>query len=168
MEALSRGVSVSHEYTLLDDADTPVTRARVGDVVRVKVTVMTDAERDLVEVQDFLPAGLEPIEASLKTTDPALIATLQQERAALNIPDDAIPYYAPWSRWYYNPFNQAMMRDDRVVLRATRLPKGVFEYIYYARAHLARDFFVAPAVAEETQFPETFGRSDSGRFVVEP
>ena len=44
--------------------------------------------------------------------------------------------------------------------------KGVYEYIYYARATTPGDFFVAPAHAEETYFPETFGRSDSGRFAV--
>ena len=38
----------------------------------------------------------------------------------------------------------------------------------YARATTPGDFFVAPAHAEETYFPEVFGRSDSGRFTVQP
>jgi len=40
--------------------------------------------------------------------------------------------------------------------------------VYYARATTPGDFFVAPAHAEETYFPEVFGRSDSSRFVVTP
>jgi len=54
------------------------------------------------------------------------------------------------------------------VLSADRVPKGVYEYVYYARATTPGDFFVAPAHAEETYFPEVFGRSDSGRFTVAP
>jgi uncharacterized protein YfaS (alpha-2-macroglobulin family) len=57
-------------------------------------------------------------------------------------------------------------RDDRVTLRAQELPRGVHEYTYYVRATTPGDFFVAPAVAEESFFPEVFGRSDSGRFTV--
>ena len=51
-------------------------------------------------------------------------------------------------------------------LLAGRLPKGVRQYVYYARAMAPGDFFVAPAHAEEIDFPEVFGRSDSGRFAV--
>jgi uncharacterized protein YfaS (alpha-2-macroglobulin family) len=54
------------------------------------------------------------------------------------------------------------------VLGATWLSKGVYEYVYYARATAPGDFFVAPAHAAETYFPEVFGRSDSSRFVVTP
>lgn len=58
------------------------------------------------------------------------------------------------------------MRDDRFTLFATELPRGVHEYVYYARATTTGEFFVAPATAQEGPFPEVFGRSDSGRFTV--
>jgi hypothetical protein len=60
------------------------------------------------------------------------------------------------------------LRDDRAVLTTDRLPRGVHEYVYYARATTVGDFFVAPAHAAETYFPEVFGRSDSVRFAVGP
>ena len=67
------------------------------------------------------------------------------------------------------PARHPLRRDDRLVLLASRLPRGVHEYVYYARATTPGDFYVAPAHAEETFFPEVFGRSDSGRFsVAEP
>jgi uncharacterized protein YfaS (alpha-2-macroglobulin family) len=59
------------------------------------------------------------------------------------------------------------MLDDRVRLTAESLPKGVYEFIYYARATTPGDFYVAPVHAEESYFPEVFGRSDSGRFTVQ-
>jgi uncharacterized protein YfaS (alpha-2-macroglobulin family) len=167
VEALSRGISVSHEYTALDDPTTRIASAKVGDVVRVKVTVMSSHDRNYVVVDDFLPAAFEPIDPQLKITDPALVATLNQERLAAQA-EDAPEYWAPWHRWYYTPFQQVVTRDDRVTLRAQQLPRGVHEYIYYVRATSPGDFFVAPAVAEESFFPEVFGRSDSGRFTVTP
>ena len=75
-------------------------------------------------------------------------------------------YAAPWFGWYFTPFQQADIRDDRITLRASRLPKGVHTYVYYARATSVGDFLVAPPRAEESYFPEVFGRGDSGRFVV--
>ena len=73
---------------------------------------------------------------------------------------------APWYGWYYSPWDQVDLRDDRLVLVAGRLPQGVYEYVYYARATAPGDFFVAPTHAEETYFPEVFGRSDSSRFTI--
>jgi hypothetical protein len=106
------------------------------------------------------------VDARLKNVDPALKAKLEAERIAADQKRTGT-YMAPWYRWYYSPWQQAELRDDRAVLKTDRLPKGVYEYVYYARATTPGDFFVAPAHAEETYFPEVFGRSDSGRFSVE-
>jgi hypothetical protein len=167
IEALNRGFAASREYSLLDDAETRVTSAGLGEVVRVRLTVMVPADSSYVVVEDYLPAGLEPIDPSLAIVEPALRSQLQQELAAANRPDD-LDYYAPWLRWYFNPWQQTDLLDDRVVLRASDLAKGVYEFVYYARATTPGDFFVAPVHVETSYFPEVFGRSDSGRFVVEP
>ena len=167
VEALNRGLAVSHEYTRLEAPDQPIDRVRVGETVRIKVTVVAPAERNYVVVTDGLPAGLEGIDPKLKITDPALVAQLETERRQANRPPE-LDYYAPWFRWYYSPWQQVDLRDDRVILSAQTLAKGVYEFIYYARATTPGEFFVAPAVAEESYFPEVFGRSDSGRFYVDP
>lgn len=167
IDALNRGFAISHEYSLLDAPDRPVEEAAIGDVVRVKVTVVTTDQRNYVLVRDFLPAGLEPIDTALDTIDPALISQLELERRQLADVGGYVPrYWAPWYRWYYSPWKQVDVRDDRVELRTDSLPAGVHEYIYYARATAPGTFFVAPAHAEEGLFPEVFGRSDSGRFMV--
>ena len=167
IEALNRGFAVSHEYTALDDPTKPLASAKVGETIRVKVTVIAPADRKYVVVEDLLPAGLEAVDVRLKNVDPALREKLESERAAAD-QNKYGGYYAPWFRWYYSPWQQAELRDDRAVLKTERLPKGVYEYVYYARATTPGDFFVAPAHAEETYFPEVFGRSDSARFNVKP
>ncbi len=167
VEAVSRGFGVSHQYTLLDDPSKPVTSAKLGDTVRVTVTVIAPTDHNYAVIDDLLPAGLEPVDTSLKTVDPKLLAQLQADRAAAAGQKQG-DYYAPWLRWYYSPWQHVDTRDDRVSLSAYTLPKGVYQYVYYARATTPGDFFVAPAHAEETYFPEVFGRSDSGRFTVTP
>ena len=169
IDALNRGFAVSHQYTLLDAPTKPVSAAKLGETVRVTVTVMVKSDHAYVVVEDPLPAGLEPVDARLKNVDPALKAQLDNELAqAAQRQFGGDAYFAPWYRWYYSPWHQVDLRDDRAVLSATWLSKGIYEYVYYARATAPGNFFVAPAHAEETYFPEVFGRSDSSRFVVTP
>lgn len=165
IEALNRGFAVSHQYTLLEDPETPITSASLGDVVRVTVTVVAPADRLFARVEDFLPAGLEAIDPKLAIVSPWIREELQQDQAAAVLRGGS-SFYAPWFAWYFSPWDQVDLRDDRVTLLASRIPKGVHEYVYYARATTPGDFFVAPTFAEETYLPEVFGRSDSGRFVV--
>ena len=165
IEALNRGFAVSHQYSLLDEPERAVTSASLGDIVRVRLTVVAPADRLFAKVEDFLPAGLEPIDPRLNIVPVELRQRLGAERAEA-LRGSAPSYYAPWYAWYYNPWDQVDIRDDRVVLLASLLPQGVHEYVYYARATAPGDFFVAPAHAEESYFPEVFGRGDSGRFTV--
>ena len=60
------------------------------------------------------------------------------------------------------------MRDIRVVLFATYLPRGVHEYTYFLQATAASDYQVMPAKAYEMYFPEDWGRTDGGTFAVNP
>ena len=163
VEALNRGFAVSHRYSLLDQPYQSVTSAPVGSVVRVTVTVVAPAERLFARVEDFLPAGLEPIDPALDIVSDDLLQKLQADYNRL--PGRSHWYWGryPWRAW---PWDQVDLRDDRVVLLADRLPAGVHEYVYYARATTPGDFFVAPVHAEETYFPEVFGRDDSSRFTV--
>ena len=165
VEALNRGFAVSRRYSLLDDPGTPITSASIGDVVRVVVTVAAPADRLFARVEDSLPAGLEPIDPQLNIVAPYLREQLEADRAEALL-GDAPAYSAPWYRWYWSPWDQVDLRDDRVVLLATRLPRGVHEYVYYAWATTSGDYFVAPARAEESYFPDVFGRGDSIRFTV--
>jgi alpha-2-macroglobulin len=167
VESLSRGITVAREYTLLDAPGEPISSAPLGEVVRIRLTVMSDSDRKFVTVEDALPAGLEPIDPTLKTVPLDLIEQLEGERVAA-VTENAPSYAAPWFAWYLNPWRQVQVRDERLQLFAYRLPRGVHEYVFFARATTPGDFFVAPAVAQEEFFPEVFGRSDSSNFIVEP
>ena len=163
--ALNRGFAVSHRYSLIGSPDEVITSAKMGDVVRVQVTVVAPYDRLFVVAEDFLPAGLEPINPRLRGVSPELIKQLETDRRNAQL-GSAPKDYAPWYGWYYSPWQHVDIRDDRLVLQANRLPRGVHEYVYYARATTPGEFIVPPARAEESYFPEVFGRSDSSRFTV--
>jgi uncharacterized protein YfaS (alpha-2-macroglobulin family) len=95
------------------------------------------------------------------------VQRLEEERRAAAA-QGAPEYFAPWFPWYYSPWRTPELRDDRLTLYADRLPAGVHEYVFFARATTAGSFLVPPPVIEESAFPEVFGRGDVERFTVRP
>ena len=157
IEPAERGIIVSRRYRLASclaqQAEgksvvcNEVREAKLGDVIRVDLTIIAPNDLYYVVVEDPLPAGAEAIDTGLATTsllamDPAL--TRQDSR------------YWWWWRWY----SRSELRDEKVVLFADSLPKGTYEYSYTMRATLPGDFHVIPTLATEFYFPEVFGRSD--------
>jgi uncharacterized protein YfaS (alpha-2-macroglobulin family) len=151
IEPAERGIIVSRRYSLADCTNGPacpeVREAKLGDVIRVDLTIIAPNDLYYVVVEDPLPAGGEAIDTGLATTsllamDPNL--TRQDSR------------YWWWWHWY----SRSELRDEKVVLFADYLPKGTYEYSYTFRTTLPGDYHVIPTVAQEMYFPEVFGRSD--------
>ncbi|MEX2245412.1 MAG: alpha-2-macroglobulin family protein [Dehalococcoidia bacterium] len=158
VEALSRGIGVSHEYFAADaEGDVPIGEISLGEAVRVRVTLVAESDLNFLVLEDFLPAGLEPIDTTLKTTPAEFRRQLYEEQRRS---------YQVSKR--YSPFSHTDIRDNRVALFARFVPKGVYEYTYFAQATTPGEFRVAPATVYEQYFPEVFGRSDGGLFTVRP
>jgi uncharacterized protein YfaS (alpha-2-macroglobulin family) len=185
IEPADRGIVVSRRYTLESclegreevgtrgGADTAassppsssplscpeVREAKLGDVIRVDLTIIAPNDLYYVVVEDPLPAGAEAIDTGLATTsllamDPTLSRT---SRVFYGEGDVFYDYpFLWWWRWY----SRSELRDDKVVLFADYLPKGTYEYSYTMRATLPGDYHVIPTLATEFYFPEVFGRSD--------
>jgi uncharacterized protein YfaS (alpha-2-macroglobulin family) len=164
VRALSRGVMVSREYRLKtndcggrDQPECPVvTEAQAGQDIQVKVTLIAPNDLYYVVVEDPLPAGAEAVDTSLLTTS----AVGQPPELA---PSD--PLYYGWGWWW---FSNTDLRDEKVVLFATTLPKGTYEYTYTIHASLPGTYKVIPTQAREFYFPEVFGRGDGTLFTIKP
>lgn len=155
VEAANYGIGVSRTYSVGDSA-APVRSAKLGDVVKVKVTLVAPADLNFLVLEDYLPAGLEPIDTSLKTTPPEFQRLLnEQQRTSYQVGRG------------YSPFGHTDIRDNRVALFARFVAKGVYEYTYFARATTPGEFRLPPATAYEQFFPEVWGRSDGGLFTVD-
>lgn len=171
VKSLSRGLSISRQYYASDDPCfkplkpgetpipcTPVTSAKVGDVLTVKLSIVAPTDLYYVLVEDPIPAGTEAVDTSLKTT-----SQLGQD-PTLRPVDQPYCFYCGWNWWW---FTHTELRDEKVALFATNLPAGTYEYTYQIRAGLAGTYNVIPAHAEQMYFPEVMGRSDGGTFVIE-
>ncbi len=163
LEPVARGIVVGRQYFAVDPATyQPTTEAvdsvKIGDVVQVKLTIITDEPRNYVAVEDPIPAGFEIIDTSLKTTS-SVAQGPQLEEVQDDDEGEAVPW---WRREWWSWWVDSQLLDDKAVFFATRLPAGTYEYTYMIRASVAGNYNVIPAHAEEMYFPEVFGRSAGG------
>jgi hypothetical protein len=163
VQALDRGILVARQYSPVDRPGTYVDTARVGDVVKVKLTIIAPSDLYYVVVEDPLPAGFEGVDLSLKTT-----SVVGEQPELRNITAEEQSWWFRRYGWGWWWFSHTEMRDEKVVLFAQYLPRGVYEYTYLIRAGVPGEFLVIPTTAYEMYFPEVFGRSDGAKFVVEP
>jgi uncharacterized protein YfaS (alpha-2-macroglobulin family) len=162
VKALSRGILVARQYLPVDCDEedcAPVEGAQVGEVLRVKITLVAPHDLHYLVLEDPLPAGCEAVDRSLVTTsvvsqEPQLEEVNQQYRWG---------GYG-WGWWW---FTHSEARDEKVALFADYLPRGTYEYTYLVRASVPGQFLTMPTLAYEMYFPEVWGRSDGTSFAVE-
>jgi uncharacterized protein YfaS (alpha-2-macroglobulin family) len=123
-------------------------RIRAGSYVRVRLTVVVPDRRYFVALVDPLPAGLEAVNLAFATT--------ASSRLGAELGNKVYDFYSWYSLF---AFDHQEQRDESVVMFADRLPSGVYEYTYLARATSYGRFIAAPTRAEEMYHPETFGRT---------
>lgn len=157
IQPLARGIILSRNYYRLDDANTPVTEARQGDLLLVRLTVVAPAALHYAIVDDPLPAGLEAVDQSLLTSPQSVEAPAQYSLNDL--------FFRGWGWW---SFRHIQMRDERVILSANYLPAGTYIYTYLVRASTVGVFRVVPPTAQEFYFPEVYGRGAGSLFTVSP
>jgi len=173
LRALNRGVAVTRQYIRTDDpclkdpkiTCEPVTSASVGDVLQVRLTIVAPNDLYYAVIEDPLPAGAEAVDTSLKTTSQVgERPELQRQRTGYGR-GNPFGGYDGWGWWW---FSHTELRDEKVSLFATYLPKGTYQYTYQMRASIAGDFKVLPSTANEFYFPEVFGRSDGMLMTIKP
>lgn len=176
-QPLDRGITVQRWFEPYTGGGQS-TSFYAGDLVRVRVRIATNQERQYVAVDVPLPAGLEPVDTSLASTarlpaakedegpGPGFEAESEQDQGEGSPDGDDLAEGNPWAYSFWSPFNHVEQRDDRVVLFADHLPAGIQVSSFVARATTPGDFIMKPAQAEEMYTPEVFGRSEGGRFTV--
>jgi uncharacterized protein YfaS (alpha-2-macroglobulin family) len=161
VEARSRGIMVARKYEPVDcdeEGCPAIDGATVGEVIRVRITLVAPNDLHYVVLEDPLPAGCEAVDRSLKTT------SVVSEDPSLQNQDQRYGWgYYGWGWWW---FTHSETRDEKVALFADYLPRGTYEYTYLIRASVPGGFQTMPTVAYEMYFPEVWGRGDGARFVI--
>jgi len=154
---LERGIAVARQYIgvdplTLEPTGVPVTEARIGDVVQVKLTIIAPNDLHYLVVEDPLPGGFEAVDTSLLTTSSVAQGPEVKKK------ESRTQWWKYWTR--------AVIRDEKVALFSTYLRRGTYEYTYLMRATAPGIFQARPTVAYQMYFPEVFGRSAGESFEV--
>ncbi len=165
IQAESRGMIVQRRYCAVEGTPQragqgaefpecrPITSAQPGDLVEVRLTLILPRLRTYLVLEDWYPAGMEPVDSTLKT---------EIEGAA---PETQLPERSVW--WWQRGFEHQELRDERAVFYASRLSAGTYEVRYYLRAAVPGEYRVLPATASEMYTPEVWGRTEGSVFRVE-
>lgn len=166
------GFRVTRKYEAVDD-EADVTRAadgtwkvRAGATVRVKLEFQADSARYHVALLDPLPGGFEAVNAELKGTRKQLPRQAKNdEREA----QDRLTYLpdSDFHFWLRSWFDHQNLRDHQSEAFASLLWGGSYSYTYTARATTPGRYIVPPPKVEEMYAPETFGRGETARVIVE-
>lgn len=164
VQARARGISIQREYRKAncgesDPDDCPlVNSAKIGDVLDVKLTLVIPNDLQYVVIESPLPAGAEAVDTSLKTTrQSGQGPEMQMEMEPSEGDDDGWGFWLP---------SHSELRDEKVALFATSVPRGVYTYRFQMRASLPGRFLNLPATGYQMYFPDVWGRSDGGVFEI--
>ncbi len=158
---VERGIRIDRWYES-PTTGKPIVSAAEGDLVRVRLRIRVPAVRTFVVLDDPLPAGLEPVDLSLRTLS----------AFGLTVPPPAEMerrtgwYFGSWDSGVWSAFDHKELRDDRVVYSSTVLWPGTYTATYLARATAEGTFLYPPAHAQEMYNPGVNGRTGGGTFTV--
>lgn len=147
----NEGVGVGRRY--LDSSGHTIHAAAAGSVVKVKLTIQTTQTLLYFALDNPMPAGLDPIDESLNTSQQGLVKPPQ------HFPYDSTPDLT-WSLVHSD------LRDDRVSLYSSYPPPGRYTYAYLAEASTPDRYDVAPSHGSESLFREVIGRGADQIFTV--
>jgi alpha-2-macroglobulin len=152
---IDRGLHIERRYLAIDpntllSMNSDVQAIGLGELVLVQIKLTVPDSVRYLAVEDRLPAGLEPLEIAVQSTNPLAQPPPDQSVAEVDLGQVA----------------HIELRRNSVVLFATSLAAGNYSYTYVARAMVAGRFQSPPAVARLVYAPEVFGQSAGTQFVI--
>jgi uncharacterized protein YfaS (alpha-2-macroglobulin family) len=136
----SDGFTITRSYETLEGKSLEGKTIPLGSLVRVRLSIKSEGDHHYCAFDDKLPAGLEPLNVNLKTTEKVyqgeLTATTQRSLSVLSYSE---------------------MRDHRVAFYVDELLKGDYEFTYVARATTPGTFLRPAGRAEAMYQPQICG-----------
>ncbi len=141
---------------------TPLSSLRLdpNQKITAQLTLVLPHDSYYVMVEDFIPAGMEILNRSLKTSELGKDLTDVQMQF-----DDRDPFLDGWGWWL---FNEPQIRDDSILFTADYLPAGTYVLTYTLIPLQAGEYRVLPAHAWQAFFPEVQGTSAGMVFEIKP
>jgi hypothetical protein len=158
--AVNRGLVVELAY-YLPGQETPVQEAPAGSRMTVRLTLVVPRDAYYVVVEDYIPAGSEILDTTLKTSalgDPTLLET--QPEPLYNFSN---PFGEGWGWWLFQP---AQIYDDHIAWAASYLPAGTYQLTYTLTLLQQGEYRLLPARAYQFYFPDVQGSSAGEVFAI--
>jgi uncharacterized protein YfaS (alpha-2-macroglobulin family) len=155
---IENGFSLGREYFIAgepcpEEGCEPVQGAKAGDLVTARLTLVVPETAYYVMVEDYIPAGAEILDISLKTS----------QQGALGDYDVNQPLSDGWD-WMY--FREPQVYDDHIAWSVDMLPPGTYELTYMLVVQNPGEYRVLPARAWQFYFPEVQGNSEGEVFEI--
>jgi uncharacterized protein YfaS (alpha-2-macroglobulin family) len=139
----------------------PITEARPGDLIRARVTITLEDAAYYLLVEDYLPAGTEVLDTSLKTSQ----LGIPEEQTQGPLYDVRRPFEKGWGWWF---FTDPTIYDDHISWASAFVPAGTYELTYLLVVLQPGEYSVLPARSWMFYFPEVQGNSAGTVFAVKP
>jgi uncharacterized protein YfaS (alpha-2-macroglobulin family) len=133
--------------------------------ITAQLTLVLPHDSHYVMVEDFIPAGMEILNRSLKTSQQGIEGTEASVQVQSEQFDDSNPFAEGWGWWL---FHEPKIRDNGILFSADYLPAGTYVLTYTLVPLQAGEYRVLPAHAWESFFPEVQGTSAGTVFEIKP
>ena len=163
--AVERGMTISRQFMDCSTGNCqPITAYQMkpdqSGRVTVKLTLSMQNDAYYLILQDYIPAGADILDSSLKTSQQGIQDQVVQVKF-----DPADPFGEGWGWWY---FNRPQIYDSHILWSADYLPAGTYELTYTIVPSLAGEYRVLPAHAWQAYFPEVQGSTAGAVFEIKP
>lgn len=166
---VNKGMILTRTHTIMgplgcvQEGCPPVQEVAIGVpapvvLVRLSLTLPNDVSHLVVE--DYIPAGAEVLDTSLKTSQGILA-----EPTVENEYDPRNPFARGWGWWY---FNSPKVYDTHVRWTAENVPAGTYQLVYRLVILQPGEYRLIPARAYNYYFPEVQGTSEGSVFTIKP
>jgi uncharacterized protein YfaS (alpha-2-macroglobulin family) len=161
---ISRGLQIERAYydaACKKDCQ-PISSLKLVPGAQIKVVLTLTLPNDgyYVQVEDYIPAGSEVLDQSLKTSQQGQDAT---EVHVSGEPSN--PFFFGWGWWL---FNSPQIFDDHILWTADSLSAGTYTLAYTLVPVQAGEYHVLPAHAWLSFFPEVQATGAGTVFTIEP
>jgi uncharacterized protein YfaS (alpha-2-macroglobulin family) len=166
---LNRGLSISRQVVLAgqdcahqDCLAVTGTSLSSQRELEVHLTITLPQAMYHLVVEDFIPAGAEIVDSSLKTVPKGVQAG---QNGVASLIQASNPFGSGWNWWL---FGAPQIYADHIRWTAPYLAAGTYQLTYRLTPLQAGEFRVLPAHAYENYFPEVEGSSAGAIFTITP
>ena len=170
---LNRGMTVTRSYyrrgsDCTSEPCPSLQSAGVNQQVLVRVTLAVPQDAYYVLLEDYIPAGSEILDTSLKTSQLGSPDRVEGETPEQSLQPEAAfdaqdPISAGWGRW---AFHSPLVYDDHIAWSADYLEAGTYVMEYIFTPLQPGEYRVLPARARQMYFPDVQGSSGGMIFTI--